>query len=87
MEKDYLVSAIKSLRPTAEFSYSDNNYSTIKWDVLEGNAPTFEEIEIEINRLQQEDLIKIQEQAAAKEALLNKLGITAEEAALLLGGN
>ncbi len=32
----YLVDAIKLLKPTAEFSFTDNDYSTIKWDVLEG---------------------------------------------------
>jgi len=62
------------------------------------NAETGEVIEREMNaqelaqwqkektEKEAEEQTKI-EQAAAKQALLNKLGITQEEAALLLGGN
>ena len=44
---EYLVKAIKSLKPGAEFSIIDNDYSTITWDVLEGNAPTKTELNSE----------------------------------------
>lgn len=40
-----LVQAIKSLVPSAQFSFDDADYSTIKWDFLEGEAPTWAEIE------------------------------------------
>jgi hypothetical protein len=82
---DYLVKAIHSLRPTAEFSYTNNDYSTIKWDVLEGDAPTQDEIDAEIAKIKSEELTTAADKAAAKAALLDRLGITAEEAALLLG--
>jgi hypothetical protein len=85
MDKDYLVLAIKSLRPTAEFSYNNNDYSTVKWDVLEGTAPKIEEIESEMLRLKKVDLQAKEDREAAKTQLLTKLGITAEEAKLLLG--
>jgi hypothetical protein len=82
--KDYLVMAIKSLRPTSEFSFSNDDYLTIKWDVLEGVAPSKAEIETEIVKLQAAEITEAQTAALAKTALLAKLGITADEAALLL---
>jgi hypothetical protein len=48
MDKDYLAIAIQSLKPTAEFTYTANDYSTIQWDILEGVAPTLTEINKEI---------------------------------------
>ena len=84
MDKNYLSLAIKSLQPTAEFSFSDMDYSTIKWDVLNGDAPTIEEIEAKIVKLKAADKSAEKAAADAKAALLTKLGITADEAALLL---
>lgn len=75
-----IVQAIKNLHPEAEFSFTDNDYSTIKWDVLEGSAPTAKEIADEIKRIKDQETAKL----AAKSALLERLGITADEAALLL---
>ena len=62
------------------------------------NCETGEELEREMTDLEYADYLVDQaavqaenaaeaEKAAAKQALLDKLGITAEEAALLLGGN
>jgi hypothetical protein len=48
---NYLSEAIRSLRPTAQFSFNEQDYSTIKWDVLEGKAPTKTEIETAIAKL------------------------------------
>lgn len=84
MEKDYLAAAIQSLCPKAEFSYINEDYSTIKWDVLEGTEPTIKEVTAEIARLKQLDAQAEADKATAKAALLVKLGITADEAALLL---
>jgi hypothetical protein len=77
---NYLVQAIKNLHNEAEFSITNNDYSTIKWDVLEGTAPTIKEIEAEISRIKSLETSKL----AAKAALLERLGITADEAKLLL---
>lgn len=82
--KDYLADAIKSLRPSAEFSFIEQDYSTIKWDVLEGKAPTKAEIDAEIARIKADEITEAQNKATAKAALLERLGITADEAALLL---
>ena len=81
---DYLVQAIKSLRPGSEFTFSDNDYSTIEWHFLKGKAPTKSEIDAEIARLQAVEASEIADRAVAKAALLDRLGITSEEANLLL---
>jgi hypothetical protein len=81
---DYLFKAIKSLRPTAEFSYLENDYSTIKWDVLEGEAPTEAEIDAAIEQVKADEIAEAQTKATQKAALLDRLGITEDEAKLLL---
>lgn len=80
-----LVEAIKSLKPSSEFSFTDNDYSTIKWDILDGTAPTQAQIDAEISRMAAAEIQEAQATATAKAALLKRLGITADEAALLLG--
>ena len=79
---DYLTKAIRKLRPTAEFSFTDNDYSTVKWDVLEGNAPTQAEIDNAIESIKKEEAQaeadKIAKKAAA-EAKLAALGLTADD--------
>jgi hypothetical protein len=80
----YISEAIKSLRPNSEFSYTNDDYSTIKWDVLEGQAPTEAEVNAEIERIKKQEIVDEKNTAKAKSDLLAKLGITADEAALLL---
>ena len=79
-----LGKAIKALRPTSEFSYSDNDYSTIKWDKLEGDAPTKSEIDAAIKQVETDEIAAKATQQSAKSALLERLGLTEEEASLLL---
>ena len=79
-----LVKAINKLKPNAEFSFIDDDYSTIKWDVLDGDAPTQAEIDIAIEQVKAEELAETQSKAEAKTALLGRLGITEDEAKLLL---
>jgi hypothetical protein len=81
---NYLTKAIQKLKPTAEFSYTDNDYSTIKWDVLDGEEPTQKEIDAAIKEVKADEAQAEATKATAKAALLSKLGITAEEAVLLL---
>jgi len=78
----YLSKAIKLLKPTAEFSYSDNDYSTIKWDVLEGDAPTKKEIDAAIKKIKTDEITEAANKAAAKtaaQAKLAALGLTVED--------
>ena len=81
---NYLGKAINKLRPTAEFSFTNNDYSTIKWDVLEGTVPTQAEIDAAIEQIKADESQAIIDQATAKSALLDRLGITADQAKLLL---
>jgi hypothetical protein len=81
----YLVKAIFKLRPNSEFSFQNNDYSTIKWDVLEGKAPTQSEFDKAIEQVKADEIAEIETKAAKREALLFKLGITEEEARILLG--
>jgi hypothetical protein len=84
MKDQYIVKAINKIRPEAEFSFTDEDYSTVIWDVLEGEAPTQAEIDAEIEKIKADEITEAQSKATAKAALLDRLGITADEAALLL---
>lgn len=79
-----LTKAIRLLKPNSEFSYQNNDYSTIKWDVLEGDAPTQAEIDAAIEQVKADEIAAEAKAEANKSALLAKLGITADEAKLLL---
>ena len=82
MIKDYLVEAIKKLKPTAEFSLIDNDYSTIKWDVLEGKAPTQAQIDSAIEQVKINETVEAEAKAKRKlsaQAKLAALGLTVED--------
>ena len=81
----HLALAINKLCPTAEFSFTDDDYSTVKWDVLDGEVPTQAEIEAAIEQVKADEITTAAKTVADKAALLAKLGITADEAKLLLG--
>jgi hypothetical protein len=82
---NYLVKAIHKLRPNSEFSFTDNDYSTIKWDVLEGEAPTKAEIDAAIKEVKAQEKADQKAKESARQAILDRLGLTADEAKLLLG--
>ena len=80
--KDYLSQAILRLKPNSEFSYSDRDYSTIKWNVLDGDAPTKKEIDDAIKQIKADEAQAIIDKAAAKtaaQAKLAALGLTLED--------
>lgn len=79
-----LVLAIKSLRPEAEFSIVGGDYSTVKWDVLEGTAPTKAEVDKAITAIEKAEADKEAQAAITKQEVLAKLGLTAEEVSALL---
>ena len=83
--KDYLTQAIRLLKPNSEFVYTDNDYSTIDWIVLDGDAPTQSEIDVAIEQVKAEEAQVEAAKATQKAALLERLGITEAEARLLLG--
>ena len=83
--EEYLVKAIFKLKPNSQFSFTDNDYATIKWDVLEGDAPTQAQIDVAIEQVKADEITEAAKKAAQKAALLERLGITEAEAKLLLG--
>ena len=83
MEAFDIVKAIRYLKPNAEFSFQETDYSTIKWDVLEGDAPTWAEIEAAHLQVKAAEEAAKAEAQAKREVLLARLGITEEEAKLL----
>lgn len=73
--------ALMRLRPNCEYSWIGNDLKDIVW-INPSNTitPTLEEINLEIKKMQAEELAR----PKAKQDLLNKLGITEDEARLLL---
>lgn len=79
-----MTKAIYSLRPNSEFSFENNDYSTIQWDVLEGDAPTLAEVQAAIKEIKNQELSNKIARDKTKAALFDRLGITQDEAHLLL---
>lgn len=78
----YIVAAVQKLRPEAEFTFSDDDYSTIKFDKLVGKPPTSDEIEAAIESIKKEEIEaekKLAANKAAAEAKLAALGLTADD--------
>lgn len=80
----YLVKAIRELKPNSEFAFQNDDYSTIEWHVLEGKAPSKIEVDSKIAEIKAAEEAAEQNRVAAREALLSRLGITEDEAKLLL---
>jgi hypothetical protein len=74
------------LIPTGGWAIQGDNFDSIIYD--EGVTPiTTEQFETGLTEVDAWKAEQNAVKAAAKQALLDKLGITAEEAQLLLGGN
>jgi hypothetical protein len=80
----YLFKALKNLCPDAEFTFTDEDYSSITWIKNDGIEPTQKQIDDEIKAIKANEAKEASDKAAAKAALLDRLGITQEEATLLL---
>ena len=84
MDIRILARAIQELSPTGQFAFSGDDLSTLEWHNAKAPRPTDAEIlahcEVVIANLESEATTK----AADKAALLERLGITADEAKLLL---
>jgi hypothetical protein len=70
-----LNEAIAKLKPNAEYVLTNRDYSTIKWIVLDGDAPTQKEIDAAIKEIKND---KAQAKAAA-EGKLAALGLTIDD--------
>jgi hypothetical protein len=80
-----LHEAIQYLRPNKGFVMYGNDPSTIIWDDESVTTPTKAQIEAALKNLENNKIEAETSKAQAKAALLERLGITAEEAALLIG--
>jgi hypothetical protein len=84
----YISRAIQELKPGAEFSFTNEDYSTIKWDVLEGTAPTAKAVNDKAAEIQQREANELEAVEAAKASAISKLtalGLTADEIKALRG--
>lgn len=82
MNNKEIIKAIQYLKPTAEFSFIEDDYSTIKWDVLEGEAPTQAELEAALKQVLADEQAEAEAKAKAKaaaQAKLAALGLTVED--------
>lgn len=82
MDSIDIVKAIKFIKPTAEFSFEGTDYSTIKWDVLEGEAPTQAEVDAAVEVVKQQEAqaeAEAQAKRQAAEAKLEALGLTSDD--------
>ena len=87
-EKMFWISkAIRHLDPASEFTMSEDNLDTLVFIKLTVDEPTVQQITDTIPIVKALESQKKINAVAQKQALLAKLGITEEEAALLLGGN
>lgn len=84
METQYIVKAINKLCPSAEFSFTDDDYSTIQWIVLDGEAPTLAEVEKAIKAVKADEIAKAKQAEIDRNETLAKLGITADELKAIL---
>lgn len=78
-----LAQAIASLRPGKPFVLYGDHVDGIEWHVDGVTSPTQAEVDAEIARLEQAAVNEAAAKAAARAALLERLGITEDEAALL----
>lgn len=84
MDAKTITRAIRELSPTAEFSFKEDDISTLKWHNSKAKRPTDEEILAQCAIVEAAIISENESKATAKAALLTRLGITQEEANLLL---
>jgi hypothetical protein len=85
MKNKDLVDAIKYINPDAEFSIVDSDLDSIVWDKPKTGYPTKEEILAAVEPAKAKAQADIEAAQNAKNAVLQKLGLTADEVAALLG--
>ena len=83
MDNLTISKALLNLVPDALWTLRGDDYANLEWE-SEGNPPTLAEIQAEIAQLPAKEKAEADKAEADKTALLTKLGITADEAKLLL---
>jgi hypothetical protein len=77
--------AIRHLVPNSQFSYDNDDLDTLVWDGPEGKRPSNQEIIDAVEIVKQLNVQKAADKAAARAQILDRLGLTDEEASILLG--
>lgn len=84
---NYLAQAIYNLCEGAEFTFQEQDYSTVTWIKLEGTAPTLSQINAEIEKIKKDEKEAVIAKNAAKSSALAKLaalGLTTDEVTSIL---
>lgn len=80
MKNKEIADALLRLCPDAKWTLAGDSYSDIEW-LCECSKPTLKQIEAEVAKAPEIEAAK----AATRTAILDRLGITEEEARILLG--
>jgi hypothetical protein len=83
-----LSSALQSLRPGSEFTFTEQDIKTIVWHTEGVTTPTKKQIDDEIKRLEAAELAEVQAKEAAKASAIAKLealGLNLAEAQAIIG--
>ncbi len=84
MTANEIIDAIFHIAPNAEFSLIEDDLSTLKWDSTDIERPSDEDIVAAIPLAKTAKETVAAEKAAAKAAILAKLGLTQDEVTALL---
>jgi N-acetylglucosamine kinase-like BadF-type ATPase len=85
MNTKEIVDAIRYISPEAEFSFKEDDLDTIVFDKPKTGYPTKEEILEAVEPAKAKAQADLDAAQAAKAAVLERLGITEDEAKLILG--
>ena len=84
MTSQEIIDAIFFIAPNSEFSFTETDLSTLKWDSTNIQRPTDNEIIAAIPLAKTAKETAKADKAAAKQAILDKLGLTQDEVTALL---
>lgn len=84
MKPHELALAIKELSPDAEFTFEETNLDSLVYLVEPAKKPTKAQILAKVEEMKIAEENQLNERKAKKQILLDRLGITSEEANLLL---
>jgi hypothetical protein len=84
MTNKEITDAIFYLVPNAQFSFTEADLSTLEWHTADVAKPTIQAITAAIPLAKSKAEEELENLQTQKQALLDRLGITSEEAKLLL---
>ena len=83
-----MTQALMSLRPNAEFSWSDDDLSTLVWHTEGVTTPTLKQLKDEVKRIDLAKKAESDSREAAKASAIAKLealGLNLDEAQAIIG--